>query len=914
MTANEIRQSYLRYFERHGHRIVSSSPLVPHDDPTLLFTNAGMNQFKDVFLGRETRDYRRATTSQKCMRVSGKHNDLDNVGPSLRHHTFFEMLGNFSFGDYFKEEAIPFAWRLLTEEWQLPADRLFATIFRGEPGIPRDDEAYGIWRGFLPADHVSELGAADNFWQMGDTGPCGRCSEIYYYRGAAVACPEESAGRTCRGVECSCDRFTEIWNNVFMEFDRQPGGVLHPLPARSIDTGMGLDRVTAVMQGLLSNYENDLFSPLLLAITDQARPDGLPTAEAARVKALANDLTPVAISTRVIADHMRAMTFLIADGVVPSNEWRGYVLRKIMRRAMRHGKRLGMTQPFLHTLVDTVVTIFGAAYPELVSGRDAVAKVVRSEEERFDAVLTGGLPRLEDALDKAAASGGVLDGDVAFRLYDTYGLPRDFIEDMVEDRHIGLDRDGFDRAMEGQREKARAKSSFKTGGDGKPWNLSPETVEALRATQDVFAGYDGTHITASIVALFRDTGTSFDSTDRLMEGDSGLAVLAQSTFYLEAGGQVSDTGRLVGARGEASVLGVSRQPQFGSRLHAVKVTMGALHTRDIVAVEVDARLRDATRRNHTATHLLHAALRQVLGSHVKQAGSLVAPDRLRFDFVHFSAVTPEQQREIETIVNTQILANTPVQTEIKATADAIAGGAMALFGEKYGDRVRVVSVPGFSVELCGGTHVRATGDIGLFVITAESGVAAGVRRIEATTGLGALAAFQRERGELDAVAEALNARPGDLTARIASLQEENRRLARELQQAKVKAALGGGPSGTGGTDVQVAGVTLVARQVAGLDRDALRALVDQHRSRIGTGVVVIASAGDDKVSVVVGVTPDLVKTAPAGQLVKKLAPIVGGGGGGRPDFAEAGGKDAAKIGELLAQAGPVLEQLLGGSR
>ncbi len=914
MTANEIRQSYLQYFATHGHRVVGSSPLVPHEDPTLLFTNAGMNQFKDVFLGRESRDYTRATTSQKCMRVSGKHNDLDNVGPSLRHHTFFEMLGNFSFGDYFKQEALPLAWTLLTDEWKLPADRLYATVFRGEPGIPRDDEAYDIWRGFLPADHVSELGAADNFWQMGDTGPCGRCSEIYYYRGPSLPCAEETAGRPCLGVECNCDRFTEIWNNVFMEFDRQAGGVLAPLPARSIDTGMGLDRVTAVIQGRLSNYENDLFTPLLLAIADTARLTGLPTDRAELTVTLGNAMTDAPVSARVIADHMRAMTFLIADGVAPSNEWRGYVLRKIMRRAMRHGKRLGMVEPFLHTLVDTVVTTFGGAYPELVANRDAVAQVVRSEEERFDAVLTGGLPRLEDALDKAAARDGILDGDSAFQLYDTYGLPRDFIEDMVEDRKLALDREGFERAMEGQRVKARAKSSFKTSAESKPWNLPASTGDDLRRAEDRFTGYDGTTTDATVVALFTDAGDAFEAVDRLAAGDTGFAMLGQTSFYLESGGQVSDSGRIVGPHGVATVDGVSRHPQLGPRVHAVTVTEGTLAVKEPVTAEVSVALRDATRRNHTATHLLHAALREVLGGHVKQAGSLVSPERLRFDFVHFSAVTHDQLRRIEGIVNAQILANAPVQTEVRSTQDAIAAGAMALFGEKYGDNVRVVSIPGFSLELCGGTHARATGDIGLFAITNEAGVAAGVRRIEATTGTRSLAAYQRDRDELEALAGVLTARPGELSARVTTLLEENRKLARELQQARVKAALGSGTASSGDQDIDVAGVTLVARQVAGLDKDGLRALVDQHRSRITRGVVVLASPSDGKVAIVVGVTPDLVKTVPAGQVVKQLAPIVGGGGGGRPDFAEAGGKDSSKIGEMLAQAKHVVEQLLGGSR
>ncbi len=899
MTSNEIRQSFLKYFERHGHRIVRSSPLVPHDDPTLLFTNAGMNQFKDVFLGKERRDYTRAATAQKCMRVSGKHNDLDNVGPSLRHHTFFEMLGNFSFGDYFKAEAIPFAWTLLTEEWKLPADRLFATVFKGESGIPRDDEAYDVWRRFLSAERVGELGAADNFWQMGDTGPCGRCSEIYYFRGADLPCDAETLSGTCRGLECSCDRYVEIWNNVFMEFDRQADGTLSPLPAPSIDTGMGLDRVTAVLQGKPSNYDTDLFTPLLAAI-------GARTGTIHRGSMDAND-----ISMRVVADHMRAATFLIADGVVPSNEFRGYVLRKIMRRAMRHGKRLGVAEPFLYTLVDGIVRDFGGAYPELKAGRDAITQVVRSEEERFDAVLTLGLPRLEELFDRAAAAGTVVPGEAAFRLYDTYGVPLDFIEDMVESRKLSFDRRGFDKAMVEQRERARAKSVFEGGRKDREFVFdSEEAREALRRAGDEFEGY--THTTLHGVPVLAVFDQERRQIAALEAGQSGFVALSRTPFYLEAGGQVSDSGHIFTQSGEtdATVEGVLRIEHGLPRVHRVRVTRGALRPRSLVTAQVVVDLRDATRRNHTATHLLHAALRQVLGTHVRQAGSLVAPDRLRFDFAHFSPVTKEQQLEIERIVNEHVLKNTPVMTEVKPTQEAIAAGAMALFGEKYGDRVRVVSVPGFSVELCGGTHVKATGDIGLFAITGESGIAAGVRRIEAITGLDTMRELQRSRDLLEALSQALNARPEELAGKVAVQQDEIKRLTRELQQARVAAAMGTGLGAAQDEAVDVAGVKLVAREVSGLDKDGLRALADSHRSRIKSGVVILATAEDSRVAIVVAVTPDISKKVPAGQVVRQLAPIVGGGGGGRPDFAEAGGKDSSKIGEMLGAAKGVVEKML----
>jgi len=896
MTSADIRGSFLKYFERNGHQIVASSSLVPHDDPTLLFTNAGMNQFKDLFLGKEKRAYRRATTSQKCMRVSGKHNDLDNVGPSLRHHTFFEMLGNFSFGDYFKSDAIPFAWELLTTVWHLPTDRLFPTIFKGEAGIPRDDEAFGIWQRFVPASRITELGLAENFWQMGDTGPCGRCSEIHFFRGNHIPCEQEAAGRPCLGIDCSCDRYVEVWNNVFMEFDRQPDGTLNPLPAPSIDTGMGLERITAVIQDKLSNYDTDLFQPILQAIG----------AKVGRgYRATLDDPSDVAM--RVIADHLRAMTFLIADGVVPSNEWRGYVLRKIMRRAMRNGKKLGFTEPFLHGLVDVVVTTMGGHYQELRANRDSIVQVVRAEEDRFDAVLTNGLPRLEEALDRAAAGSRVLPGDEAFRLYDSLGVPLDFMEDLAGQRGLGIEREGYERAMDSQRVRARGASSFEAK-KAQTFALNPDEMDLK--VGDNFEGYTTTRVKGvPVVALWN---AERQPVSALTQGERGYMALAQTPFYVESGGQVSDTGRIESPSASADVHGLVRVGPGMPRAHQVEVTAGTFKVRDIVSASVDDTIRDATRRNHTATHLLHAALRQVLGTHVKQAGSLVAPDRLRFDFVHYSALTRPELDRIERIVNEQVYRNTPVQTEVRSTEEAIAAGAMALFGEKYGDKVRVVSVPGFSLELCGGTHVRATGDIGPFVITQETGVAAGVRRIEAVTGGGAVAWYQQQRDALDRLVGALNTTPDQAVEIVQRLQADAKRLARDLEQAKMKAALGGGPAGGGAQDDvhEVKGVKVLARRVSGLEKGALRGLSDTLRDRLGSGVVVIASENDGKVALVVSVTKDLTARVQAGRIVKEIAPIVGGGGGGRPDFAEAGGKDPSKIDELISQAPNAIGSLL----
>jgi alanyl-tRNA synthetase len=897
MHPNALRASFLDYFARHGHRVVASAPLVPHDDPTLLFTNAGMNQFKDVFLGRESRDYTRAATAQKCMRVSGKHNDLENVGPSLRHHTFFEMLGNFSFGDYFKQDAIALAWRLLTEEWGLEPARLRVTIFKGDTAVPRDEEAYARWRDFVPATHIGELGADDNFWAMGDTGPCGRCSEIYVDRGPSVP----GTGDFMADVAAGSERFVEIWNIVFMEFDRGADGGLTPLPAPSIDTGMGLERLAAVMQGTISNYDTPLFTPVLDAIGTLAG------------RRYGGTMAAADVSMRVVADHLRAMTFLIADGVVPSNEWRGYVLRKIMRRAMRHGRRLGLDGPFLHRLVDVLVREMGGAYPELVAGRDTVSQVIRSEEERFEAVLSGGLPRLEEVLDRAARSGGLVGGEDAFKLYDTYGLPRDFIEDSVAAQQLGFDAAGFEAAMARQREQARARSAFDGARKG---DLAAEVRAALAAVAEEFVGYEVTEGAPTPILALLDG--SLGLVDELAAGAGGYVVIGRTPFYLEAGGQVSDTGVLVGPAGTATpVTDVVRLGPGLPRAHRVGPAAETLSVGAPVVPRVDADRRSAIRRNHTATHLLHAALRETLGGHVKQAGSLVAPDRLRFDFVHTAAVSPEQRLRIERRVNDAILANSPVRTTVKDTQQAIADGAMALFGEKYGDRVRVVAIGDgrFSTELCGGTHVSATGDIGLLVLTEEAGVAAGVRRIEALTGTGALEYLRSALDDLHRASAAANSAPDQLAARIEAQATALARAQREIRELKTRLAMGGGGGGDSGAadETTVGPYRIVVRRVDGLDREALRALADAARSKVGDGVVFLAGAtGDGKVGMVAAATPGAARKAPAGGLVKQLAPLVGGGGGGRPDFAEAGGKDAARIPELLAAARPLIEKLLQG--
>jgi alanyl-tRNA synthetase len=910
MTANEIRRSFLDYFAGHGHQVVASSSLVPHEDPTLLFTNAGMNQFKDVFLGTDRRDYRRAASSQKCMRVGGKHNDLDDVGTDTYHHTFFEMLGNFSFGDYFKADAIRLAWELLVDRFELDPDRLWFTVFEGDSTLPADEEAATLWRqvGARP-DRILKFGSKDNFWSMGDTGPCGPCSEIHYFRGRDDS---RNLSSLVNGVTAET---VEIWNLVFMQYDQGTDGAFRPLPAPSIDTGMGFERMTAVLQGKDSNYDTDLFRPILAAISERSghRYGG---------SSVGPDHPDV--SMRVIADHLRGMTFLIADGVLPSNEWRGYVLRKIMRRAMRHGKKLGFADPFLCDLVDVVVGEMGGAFPEIVTERDTLVRTVRAEEERFDAVLTAGLPRLEDLLDRTAASGSTtVPGDDVFRLYDSLGVPFDFVEDLAGQRGMTIDRAAYQRAMEGQRERARAGSTFDGRRAAAFAFVDEDERVRCESMADVFEGYITITVEqATMVAIF---DKDRQQVAELPPDVEGYVLLDRTPFYVEAGGQVSDVGRFTSADTSAdtatdpsgdtpalstvaTVTGMTRLGPRAARVHRV-TTHAPVRPGMLVTAEVDAAVRDAIRRNHTATHLLHAALRQQLGSHVRQAGSLVAPDRLRFDFTHPRGLSTDDRRAIERAVNLQVFGNAPVQTEVQRAEDAIKAGAMALFGEKYGDTVRVVSVPGYSLELCGGTHVRATGDIGPFVITDESGVAAGVRRIEALTGTGAVEYVQARAAVLERLTDTLGAPAPELPDAAARLQGEVRKLARENAQLRMKAALGG----AGGTDdvpVSIGDATLITRRVVGLDKDALRGLSDSLRDRVRRGVVVLVAENDGKVQLLVSVSKDLTGTLKAGTLVKELAPIVGGGGGGRPDFAEAGGKDASKIDALLARAREVITAAL----
>ena len=856
MTSNEIRDAFLTFFEERGHEVVASSPLVPGNDATLLFTNAGMVQFKDVFLGEDRRSYSRAASSQRCVRAGGKHNDLENVGYTARHHTFFEMLGNFSFGDYFKREAIEYAWEFLTGVLGLPAEKLWVTVYDD------DDEAAAIWLDEMRVDpkRFSRMGEKDNFWAMGDTGPCGPCSEIFYDHGPDVAGgPPGSPGE-------DGDRYVEIWNLVFMQYDRSADGTLTPLPKPSVDTGMGLERIAAVMQGVHSNYEIDLFAKLIDAAADALGVD--------------NDGSS---SLNVIADHIRACAFLIVDGVLPGNEGRGYVLRRIARRAIRHGKKLGHDGLFFHKLVAPLVAEMGAAYPELANAAAHVEKVLDKEERRFAETLHQGMEILEDAIAKLDGT-TVLEGDIVFRLYDTYGFPVDLTADIARERELSIDHAGFERAMEAQRDRARAASKFGAAGDAVP--TTDETSE--------FLGYEGTDGQGRVTALFRDGA----SVDELAAGDQGAIVLSSTPFYAESGGQIGDTGILVA---DGKLVNVTDTQKSGNaNLHYGFVESGEIRVGETLDAIVDAERREAIRLNHSATHLMHAALRKVLGEHVTQKGSLVAEDRLRFDFSHYEAVSPEELDTIEQLVNREIRANRAGETRLMQYDDAVASGAIALFGEKYDDEVRVLRFGDFSVELCGGTHVERTGDIGVFKITSESGVAAGIRRIEAMTGEGALSFMNQKQAALDEVAAVLKAQPDRAADKAEQLLRRNKELEKELAAARQALLTGGAGGNATESAVEIGGLKVLTTRMDGADAKTLRDAVDRFKDKLVSGVVVVGSVEDGKVRLAAGVTKNNTDRIRAGDLIRPVAERVGGRGGGRPDFAQAGGSDPAALDEALA--------------
>jgi alanyl-tRNA synthetase len=898
-TGSEIRRTFLDFFIKKGHREVHSSSLVPANDPTLLFTNAGMNQFKDVFLGLEKRDYNRATTSQKCVRAGGKHNDLENVGFTNRHHTFFEMLGNFSFGDYFKKDAIAYAWELFTSpDWfNLPKEKLYATIFKGENGVPRDAEAYDLWLSQgVPKERIYEFGSKDNFWQMGDTGPCGPCSEIHYDMG--VAASEQGHGTTAPACEfgCDCGRYMELWNLVFMQFDRDATGTLSLLPKPSIDTGAGLERVATVLQGVISNYDTDLFTPLIKRAAEL-------TGASLKQELDKEAKTKSAASLRVIADHSRAATFLISDGVIPSNEGRGYVLRKIIRRAITHGRLLGQTKPFLHEMVFAVRDLMQDAYPELNESADRVSKAVQVEETRFANTLNIGLEKLEEIL---KSSSGTLAGEQSFKLYDTFGMPLDFMQDAARDQGIKFDQDGFDQAMQEQRTLARAswKGAVKQTANPVYQQLPKSDFEGYRRTRS-----DNCAVLAIIKAG--------QGVQELKPGEKGEIILDHTPFYAESGGQVGDRGLLYADDHNTVVAEVTGTyaPIQGVRAHQV-IARQPIRVGDKLDAVVNADLRAATMRNHTATHLLQAGLREVLGKHVKQAGSLVAPNHLRFDFSHFTGVAEEELQDIEDIINKEVLVNEKIEVIENVPIDVAINNyhAMALFGEKYGDRVRVIKIGNFSTELCGGTHTSQTGEIGLIKILKEGSVSSGVRRIEAVTGEGSLQHFRKDH-QLEGVIASLTSKEADspaeaLRTEIDRRDAEIKRLTRELDQARMKSA-SSGAANLGDKIKEVRGIKVLAHRADNLDRPQMRTLVDQLRDKLGSGVVVIGSATNGNVSLIAGVTKDLTGRVQAGKVVGKVAEKVGGKGGGRPDLAEAGGKDAAALDAALADVYSVVESLLG---
>jgi alanyl-tRNA synthetase len=878
---NEIRANFLAYFAREGHEVVPSSPLVPRNDPTLMFTNAGMVQFKNLFTGLEKRPYTRAVTAQKCVRAGGKHNDLDNVGYTARHHTFFEMLGNFSFGDYFKERAIELAWRLVTKEFGVPADRLMVTVYID------DDEAFNLWKKIagLPESRIGRIAGSDNFWAMGDTGPCGPCSEIFYDHGAHIP------GGPPGSPDADGDRFVEIWNLVFMQYEQLAGGERVGLPRPSIDTGMGLERIAAVLQGTHDNYKIDLFGALIEAVADATGVD----AEGARQA-----------SHRVIADHLRASAFLIADGVLPSNEGRGYVLRRIMRRAMRHAELLGEKEPLMWRLVPVLVREMGLAYPELQRAEPLITETLKFEETRFRRTLERGLAILDEE-SKELKRGAMFDGVTAFTLYDTYGFPLDLTQDALKPRGIGVDLAAFTDAMERQREKARA--SWTGSGEAADEAVWFTLREHVGGTD--FLGYETESAAGAVAALVRDG----KAVTTLKQGESGAVILNQTPFYAESGGQVGDTGAMTGEGVRFTVTDTQRRTG-DLYVHLGKVEQGTLKVGTPLSLEVDHERRDAIRKNHSATHLLHEALRQVLGDHVAQKGSLVAPDRLRFDFSHPKPMTAGEIERIEDIANDVVLQNAPVITRLMGRDDAVASGARALFGEKYGDEVRVVAMGkggnalGWSVELCGGTHVRRTGDIGVVSVIAEGAVASGVRRVEALTGTAARKELNRHRNDIRLVAAEMNAPLAEVTARAAALVAERKRLERELSEAKKKLAMGGGGSDSADGVRTVGDIRLMARSVAGIELKDLRGLADEGKKKVGSGVVAIVGVtGEGKAGLVVGVTPDLTGRFNAVDLARKGAEALGGkGGGGRPDLAQAGGPDGSKADAALA----AIEAALGG--
>jgi len=855
MKTADIREAFLSYFERQGHTRVASSSLVPHDDPTLLFTNAGMNQFKDTFLGLEARDYNRAVSSQRCVRAGGKHNDLENVGYTARHHTFFEMLGNFSFGDYFKREAINFAWTFLTEDLKLPKDKLWVTVHTS------DDEAAQIWVDEIGVDpnRLSRLDE-DNFWQMGDTGPCGPSSEIFFDHGPEVP------GGPPGSPDDDLDRYIEIWNLVFMQYNRDSAGELHPLPAPSVDTGMGLERISAVLQGVHNNYDIDLFKALIAA-----------TAQELRVEDRSHT------SLRVVADHLRSCAFLIADGVLPSNEGRGYVLRRILRRAIRHGNKLGATEPFFAKLVPALVKEMGEAYPELVKQQDAIMKALSSEEEQFARTLDKGMDILEQAL--SSLEGNQIPGDVVFRLYDTFGFPVDLTNDIARERGLELDIEGYEAAMQAQRKRSQESGSFQVDYNN-VINVEGETE---------FLGYAEVESISSVRGIFVEG----EARDAIATGDSAVIVLDRTPFYGESGGQVGDTGYISTDLAKLEVRDTTKAQ--GHHLHHVVVVEGTLSTGENVNAVIDASLRTRIKANHSATHLMHEALRQVLGEHVQQKGSLVDADKLRFDFSHTEAMTAEELERVASIVNDQVRANAEVLTQEMDMESAIAAGATALFGEKYGDEVRVLTMgtDGFSVELCGGTHVSRTGDIGIFRIQSEAGVASGVRRIEAVTGVGALADIAKADRALAEVCEVVKASPGSVAEKVSNLRKEVRELEKQITQLKQKLATGAGSDLTAGA-VSVGEIKVLGTVVDGADASTLRDTLDHCKNKLGSGVVLLAAVDGDKISLVAGVTKDLTEKVRAGDVMKEFAGRVGGKGGGRPDMAQGGGTDVSALEPALA--------------